>query len=283
MSSSRTILQRNTVMVALAQIILIAGVIVVAYPILFLVFTSLKNNAGFFVNPFGFPTRPEWGNYPEAWARGNIRHYFFNSLITTVSSVLLTAIVATLGGYALGKMNLPKSELIMMFFMTFSFIPGIAIYISLFAMMAKVRLTQSYFSLILPYTAWSLPFGMYILKKFFETVPMDIVESARIDGCSELRTFANVVLPLVRPALATVVVLTFIGNWGELMWAQIVTSASLRLKTLPIGLLSFKLEMGIEWGPYAAGLVMVTVPLLLVFGYFQKYFVAGLTQGAVKG
>ena len=144
-------------------------------------------------------------------------------------------------------------------------------------------MTRSYLALILPYTAWSLPVSMYILKNFFATVPMDIIESARIDGCRELRTFWNVVLPLIQPALASVIVLTFIHNWGELMWAQIVTSASLALKTLPIGLLSFRLEMGVEWGPYAAGLVMVTIPLLLVFGYFQKHFVAGLTQGAVKG
>jgi raffinose/stachyose/melibiose transport system permease protein len=104
-----------------------------------------------------------------------------------------------------------------------------------------------------------------------------------MDGCSEMTTLLRIVLPLITPAVATVIVFTFIGNWGELMWAQITTASSMNLKTLPVGLLNFKTEMGVEWGQYAAGLSLVTIPLLLLFGYFQKYFVAGLTHGAVKG
>ena len=150
-------------------------------------------------------------------------------------------------------------------------------------MMANMRMLENIFSIILPYVAWQLPFSMYIFKKFFETIPSDLVESGRIDGCSEMQTFMKIVLPLVKPAIATVIVFTFINNWGELMWAQIVTSSSVALKTLPVGLLNFKTEMGVQWGPYAAGLCLVTIPLLVVFAYFQKYFIAGLTQGAVKG
>lgn len=280
---SKGLMEKNTTMVIISQIILILSTIIVAYPILFLIFTSLKTNAEFFTNLFGLPKNPRWANYAEAWSRGYISVYFFNSLFVSVISVGLTVILATLGGYALGKMQIPKSELIIMIFMTFSFIPGIVIYITLYKMMADFHLTQNYLALILPYTAWHIPFNMYILKKFFETIPMDIIESARIDGCGELRTFFSIVLPLVKPAIATVIVLTYINCWGELMWAQIVTAASRDMKTLPIGLLSFRLETGTEWGLYTAGLVIVTIPLMLVFGYFQKYFIAGLTSGSVKG
>jgi raffinose/stachyose/melibiose transport system permease protein len=270
-------------MVRIAYTILIFGSIIVAYPILFLFFTSLKSTGEFFINLFGLPQNPIWSNYLVAWNTGHLGDYFFNSVLVSVSSVVLTTVLSTLGGYALGRMNLPKSELIIMVFMTFNFIPGIAIYISLYKMMASVNLLSSHAALILPYTAWQLPFSMYIFKKYFETIPMDIIESARIDGSTEFTTFYRIVLPLIVPAIATVIVFTFIGNWGELMWAQITTASSMNLKTLPVGLLNFKTEMGVEWGQYAAGLSLVTIPLLLVFGYFQKYFVAGLTQGAVKG
>jgi len=283
MNSKDTILRSNRTLVAISYGILVIGTIIVAYPILFLLFTSLKSTAEFFVNLFGFPKQPVWSNYKAAWSTGHLGDYFFNSVFVTVGSVLLVTLLSTLGGYALGRMHVPKSEFIIMAFMTFNFIPGIAIYISLYKMMATMRLLSSHAALILPYTAWQIPFSMYIFKKYFETIPMDIIESARIDGCSELTTFVKIVLPLITPAIATVVVFTFIGNWGELMWAQITTASSMTLKTLPVGLLNFKTEMGVEWGQYAAGLSLVTIPLVLVFGYFQKYFVAGLTQGAVKG
>ena len=283
MNSKNTILYTNKPLVIFAYTLLILGSLLVAYPILFLLFTSLKSTGEFFVNLFGFPKQPLWANYAEAWSTGHLGDYFFNSAFVTVISVLLTTVLATLGGYALGKMHIPKSELIILVFMTFNFIPGIAIYISLYKMMASAGLLTSHAALILPYTAWQIPFSMYIFKKYFETIPMDIIESARIDGCSELSTFMRIVMPLITPAVATVIVFTFIGNWGELMWAQITTASSMTLKTLPVGLLNFKTEMGVEWGQYAAGLSLVTIPLLLLFGYFQKYFVAGLTQGAVKG
>lgn len=283
MNSRNTILYNNKTLVIIAYTILILGTLLVAYPILFLLFTSLKSTSEFYVNLFGFPKQPVWANYVAAWSTGHLGDYFFNSVFVTVIAVLLTTVLTTLGGYALGRMNLPKSEVIIMAFMTFNFIPGIAIYISLYKMMASASLLSSHAALILPYTAWQIPFSMYIFKKYFETIPMDIIESARIDGCSELTTFLRIVMPLITPAVATVIVFTFIGNWGELMWAQITTASSMHLKTLPVGLLNFKTEMGVEWGQYAAGLSLVTFPLLLIFGYFQKYFVAGLTQGAVKG
>ena len=232
---------------------------------------------------FGFPQQYEFMNYANAWNIGKLGKYFGNSLFVTSVSVLCTCFVAMLGGYALAKMRIPKSNTIMSAFMVFNFIPGIAIYISLYTMMSKMQLTGSYLTLILPYIAWQIPFSMYIIKQYFETIPEEIIESGRIDGCNEFQTFFHLMFPLVTPALATIVVFTFIGNWGELMWANITTASSVLIKTLPVGLLNFKTEMGVEWGQYTAGICMVTIPLMIVFAYFQKYFVAGLTNGAVKG
>lgn len=267
----------------LAYFLLGLYTVVVAYPLLFILFTSLKTNKEFFVNLFGLPTSFEWMNYVNAWNVGKLGQYFGNSAIVTAISVLVTCVVCLLGGYALAKLRIPHSETIMSAFMVFNFIPGIAIYISLYTMMSRMKLTGSLITLILPYIGWSIPFAMYIIKQYFETIPQELIESGRIDGCNEFQTFLHIMFPLVTPALATIVVFTFINNWGELMWANIATASSATIKTLPVGLLNFKTEMGVEWGQYTAGICMVTIPLMVIFAYFQKYFVAGLTNGAVKG
>ncbi len=266
-----------------AYVLLCISTVLVAYPILFVLLTSLKSNKEFFVNLFGIPRTFEWGNYINAWNIGKLGKYFGNSALVSAVSVLTTCLIATLGGYALAKLRIPKANLIMSAFMVFNFVPGIAIYISLYSMMGKMHLMGNYFTLILPYIAWQIPFSMYIMKQYFETVPQELIESGRIDGCNEFKTFVHVMLPLVTPALATIVVFTFIGNWGELMWASITTASNVAIKTLPVGLLNFKTEMGVEWGQYTSGVCMVTIPLMIVFAYCQKYFVAGLTNGAVKG
>lgn len=278
----QTVFRRNHSLSATAYIMLGLYTIVVAYPLLFLLFTSLKTNAEFFINLFGPPRQLVWENYPNAWSIGSLGTYFFNSVIVTGLSVVISCVVSLLGGYALAKLHIPKADLIMAAFMTFSFIPGIAIYISLYTMLNRVHIS-GFSAMILPYTAWSIPLSMYILKQYFETIPGELIESGRIDGCSELQTFIHIMLPLVVPAIATVVVFNFISNWGELMWASVVTSASVATKTLPVGLLNFKTEMGVNWGQYTAGICLVTIPLMVVFAFCQKYFVAGLTNGAVKG
>lgn len=278
----QTVFHKNHGLSAVAYIVLGLYTLVVAYPLLFLLFTSLKTNAEFFVNLFGPPRTLVWENYPNAWSIGGLGTYFFNSVLVTGLSVAISCVVSLLGGYALAKLYIPKADLIMSAFMTFSFIPGIAIYISLYTMLNHMHIS-GFSAMILPYTAWSIPLSMYILKQYFETIPGELIESGRIDGCNELQTFVHIMLPLVVPAIATVVVFNFISNWGELMWASVVTSASVATKTLPVGLLNFKTEMGVNWGQYTAGICVVTIPLMVVFAFCQKYFVAGLTNGAVKG
>ena len=278
----RTVFQASAKVKIFAYAVLGLYTVIVMYPLLFLVLTSLKSNAEFFVNLYGIPRAFAFDNYPAAWSTGGLGRYFFNSLFVTLISVLLNTAATLLGGYALAKLRIRKADLIMSVFMTFNFIPGIAIYISLYTMLNKIHVS-GFNAMILPYVAWHIPLSMYIFKQYFETIPHELIESGRIDGCGEFRTFLSIMMPLVVPAIATVVVFNFISIWGELMWANIITSADVSIKTLPVGLLNFKTEMGVNWGQYTAGICMVTVPLMLIFGFCQKYFVAGLTNGAVKG
>lgn len=277
------ILKKNKKLKFVSYLILGLYAVVVIYPLLFMVFTSFKTNDEFFVNLFSIPKVFHFENYSNAWSIGKLGIYFLNSAFVTSFSVIVTAILSLFGGYALAKLYIPKANLIMDLFMAFSFIPGIAIYISLYSLMSKLHLTGGYISLILPYIAWQIPFSMYIMKQYFETIPSELIESARIDGCTEFQIFSKVMLPIVKPAIATIVVFTFIGNWGELMWANIATASSVSIKTLPVGLLNFKTEMGVQWGQYTAGITLVSAPLMIIFAFCQKYFVSGLTNGAVKG
>ncbi|MFA6504692.1 MAG: carbohydrate ABC transporter permease [Treponemataceae bacterium] len=273
-SASMTVLSRSfTVIMALT----------IVYPILFIILVSFKNNQEFFTNIWGIPSQWRWENYVFAWVERGVGKYAWNSIVVTLLAVAASVLTTALGGYALSKMYIPKAEMILAVLMTFNFIPGVAIYISLYTQMISMHLNKTHWMLILPYMAWQIPFSIYIFKKFFDSIPTELLEAARIDGSSELNTFFRVIIPLVRPAIATVMVFNFIHIWGEYMWASIASSSSLAIQTLPVGLLRFRGEYGIEWGPFAAAIMIIVMPLMLIFVYLQRYFVQGLTSGAVKG
>lgn len=180
-------------------------------------------------------------------------------------------------------MHIPGAKAIITALMTLNFVPGVAIYIPLYMQMIDMKLSGSLWMLILPYLTWHIPFSIYIFKNFFDSIPSELMEAARVDGSGEVRLFFKVILPLVRPAVATVMVFNFIGTWGEYMWASIASSSSTKIQTIPVGLLYFRGEYGIEWGPFAAAITIIVVPLIAIFIYLQRYFIQGLTSGAVKG
>ncbi len=257
--------------------------LVILYPIVFIMLVSLKDNKEFYTNIWGLPQVARWSNYVYAWYEGQIQLYAGNSIIVTVSAVAISLLFSMLAGYALAKLHIPKSELIVSILMGLNFIPGVAVYVPLYIQLIKFKLTKTLLMLIIPYAAWQLPFSIYIFKKFYATIPSEILESARVDGSGELRTFFTIITPLVTPAIATVIVFNFVSIWGEFLWANIASSSSNKIQTLPVGLLNFKGEYGIEWGPFGAAIITIIAPLFIVFVYFQKYFIQGLSAGAVKG
>jgi ABC-type glycerol-3-phosphate transport system permease component len=160
--------------------------------------------------------------------------------------------------------------------------PLIALMVPLFQTMRALGLLNTYLALILPYAAGGLPLSIFLLRAFFESVPREIEEAARIDGCSELAAFWRVVLPISGPGLATVTILQFLGAWNEFILALIfIRNQSLR--TIPLGLQAFFFEYSVEWGYLFAALSMATVPVIVVYVLMQRQFIRGLTAGAVKG
>lgn len=270
-------------LVAASRVVTILISLTIVYPIIFIILVSFKNNQEFYSNIWGLPSLWRWSNYSYAWIQGEIGRYALNSFVVTIVAAFGSALLSALAGYALSKMFIPKAELVLSILMCFNFIPGVAIYIPLYVQMIGMGLSKTLWMLILPYLAWQIPFSVYIFKKFFDSIPSELLEAARVDGSTELNTFLKVIIPLVRPATATVLVFNFINIWGEYMWASIASSSSSTIQTLPVGLLYFRGEYGIEWGPFAAAITIIILPLMLVFIYLQRYFIQGLTSGAVKG
>lgn len=282
-SREKTPYSGSMVLAVLSRLITLLVSITVIYPTIFICLISLKDNKEVFSNIWGLPEVLRWSNYTYAWIEGKLSLYAINSVIVSVLAVLTATILSAFAGYALSKMHIPKSNLILSILMGFNFIPGVTIYISLYQQMISMGLNRTLWMLILPYMAWQIPFSVFIFKKFFDSIPSELLEAARVDGSSEVNTFFKVVLPLVYPAVATVMVFGFINTWGEYMWASIAASSSIAIQTLPVGLLHFRGDYGIEWGPFAAAIIIIIIPLMLLFVYLQRYFIQGLTSGAVKG
>jgi len=274
---------RNKPLVALSRIVTSLCAITVIFPLIFIVLVSFKDNQEFYSNIWGLPDIWRWSNYSYAWTTGDIGKYAGNSVIVTLVAVFGSVILSASAGYALSKLRIPKAKLIISILLGLNFIPNVSVFIPLYRQLISMGLNKSLWMLIIPNLVWQIPFSIYIFKNFFDSIPSALLEASRMDGSSELRTFVQIILPNVLPAIATVMVFNFITIWGEYIWASVAASSTTAIQTLPVGLLYFRGEYGIQWGPFAAAITIIIMPLLAVFIYLQRYFIQGLTAGAVKG
>jgi len=264
------------------RIVLILFVIMVIYPIFFVLLTSLKTTSEFYKNIWLLPKNPAWGNYAYAWNIAKIGDYFFTSVIIVSITVAATLILSAFAGYGLARLNVPAADTIVIVIFLLSMLPSESILMPSYLLISKLGFTGRYSSIIIPYISWGLPLSIYIYRNFFMTVPNEILEAARIDGCRETGIFLRIILPVVRPATVTNAIFIFLGWWGEMLWASVELSAS-QLKTLPLGITAFMQSSGTDWGPLCAASAIILVPVIVFFLFTQKYLVAGLTGGAVKG
>lgn len=266
----------------ISRIFCIGYVILTIYPVLFVVLTSFKPTSEFYTNIWGLPKTFALENYTKAWEVANIGSYMINSLIIVGATLILTLVLGSLAGYALSRFRIKYAELIMLVILACTMMPSESVIMPVYIMTNKLGLTGSYLALIIPYVGWGLPMTTYIFRNYFNTIPADLLEAARIDGCSEGGTFIRVAAPLMLPAMATNAIFLFVSWWGELLWASVELSSS-QMKTIPIGLISFSAQFGTDWGALSAAVCIVLIPLIIFFLFMQKYFVRGLTGGAVKG
>ncbi len=266
------------------QNILLAGMsLFVIYPFLWLAANSLKTREDMVNNSWSLiPRTFMWGNYPEAWEIGNIGRCFLNSLIVSVSAVLILMAVSYLGSYALARISFVGRNLLMILFLSTWMMPPQIILIPLFKVERMLNISNTLLGLILPYAAGTLPFSIFVLTTFIRKIPVEIEEAAFIDGSGRLRLIGQILLPLSKPGLATVIIFAFMQCWNEFFMALILIQDPV-LKTLTLGVLSFNGQWGqTDFTRLFAALIIISMPVILVYVIFQKQFISGLTAGAVK-
>lgn len=268
----------------LLRVVMIFFLSIFLVPILFSISTSLKTQADFYRNIWGFPKILVFSNYVQAFVIGKIGVYFFNSVIISLFALLIIQICCLLLAYALARLHIPFANLILFFLLIIQILPTESQIVPLYIIFSKAGLFKiRYWGIILAYVGWSVPGTSIIMVNFFKTIPAELMESARIDGSGELRTLVQIVIPLMKSVMATCFIFNFNYVWGEMMWAQIATAVTDKGIPLTIGLLNFRGTYSTNWPMLTSAICMVMIPLFAAFLFTQKYFIAGLTAGSVKG
>lgn len=250
-------------------------------PLLLMVYNSLRPTPAIFAAPLGAPSDLSVDSYVRAWQEASFGTYFRNSVVVTVSAVALGTAVSVLAAYALGRYTFTGSRLLTVYFLSGLMLPFRLAILPIFYLLAGLGLIDSHLGLVLVYAASGVPFSVFILTAFFRQLPTELEEAARMDGAGEYQIFGRVMLPLVRPAVATVVVFQFVPLWNDFFFPLVLLRSSEKA-TLPVGLTTFFGQFQTEWSTLFAGLVITTVPLVVLFVAATRQIIAGLTAGIGK-
>jgi multiple sugar transport system permease protein len=226
------------------------------------------------------PSAPTLRNYEVVLAQPNFLRWVINSFIQATSVTFVTVATASMAGYALAKLPFRGAKTLFWLFILSMMLPFEAILVPLFLVVTRLGLVDSYLGLILPLLV--TPFAIFLMKQFIQTLPTELLDAARVDGASELRIYWNVVLPLVRPGLAFLGIITFVAQWNSFVWPLVVTRSS-EMRTLQVGLVLIREQEPLFYGLHMAAAVLAAIPVIVVFFAFQRYFLRGVTVGALKG
>lgn len=265
----------------LKYVVLVLFVMLFVGPVLWLVFLSVKTKQEFAVNPLGLPLDPQWGNYIQAWDQGRFSVYLPNTVIYAIAVVIGVAVLACMAGYALAKVSFPGRSLIFNLFMIGLTLPFLSIMIPLFYIARDLQILGTRWGLILPAVAIGLPFSIFLMRAFFLTIPSELGDAARVDGCSEWGVFARVMLPLAWPGLATVAVFEFLNTWSAYLMPLILVQRE-ELRPVALALPLFQSRYSAELQLIAAASLITIVPPLIIYLFLQRRFVEGVTAGALK-
>jgi putative chitobiose transport system permease protein len=262
--------------------LLLLGVgVVLLLPFAWLLSTALKAESAdlFAYPPQWIPDPIVWGNFVKAWDILPFGLYLFNTFFIAITTVLLNLLFCSLTAYALARMRFKGRQTILLLVLATTMVPFQVLLIPLFIVTLKLGMVDTYAGVILPMAVNA--FGIFLLRQAFTTVPQDLEDAARIDGCSDLQIYARIMLPLIKPALATQAAFTFVAQWNDFLWPLVVLK-SRELYTLQLGLASLQGVFGVNWRYISAASVIALVPTLLFFLLTQRFFTQGLTSGAVK-
>jgi multiple sugar transport system permease protein len=275
--------KRKFTLRTLRYLTLIVGAAIMIVPFLYLFATSFKPQLYLFEIPPQFiPKHPTLSNYTAAWTSNSFGHYFANSVFVSVVATGLSVLLAAMMAYAFARFNFRGQNVMFWLLLIGLMVPGMMLLIPQYLLANQLHLIDSLVGLIVFYVATNLAFNTFLLRGFFEEIPWELEEAMIMDGAGPFRRFFRLILPLSRPALATVSIFTFLACWDEYVWAlTIINDPSKR--TLPIAISIFQGQHLTNWGLVFAASTITIIPVIVVFAIFQRQFVRGLTADALKG
>ncbi len=265
----------------LAQLLLLLFAVAAIFPIYFMVASAFKTHDEYLRNIWGLPIHPTLDSFSRAFQRGNLLVWFRNSVIVTVLTVTFVTLLSSLAAYATSKMEFPGRLPLLKILVSLMVMPPVVMVIPLFILMVRIQLVNNFTSVILIYAGLLAPFSVYLLNSFFGSVHDEIIAAAAIDGCSTLQIFRYVMLPLSLPALTTLVVVNVLWVWNELLISLIFLQGD-DIRTFMAGLTQFQGRFSVDQPLVMAGAFLGMLPIMVLYLFGQRYFVRGLTAGAVK-
>lgn len=250
------------------------------FPFLFMLLTSFKTNAEYFESVWRPAATPQWGNYSDAWVQ--IQPYFVTTVVVAAGSVVGALALCTIAAFVLARYEFPGRKLAFGLIAALLMVPGIASLIPMFLLMRDLGLLNTRWVLMIPHIVGGAVLGTLLMKTFVEQLPQELFDAARVDGASGFRMFRSIMLPLSLPVVGTIGLVTVIGVWNDFFW-PLLTVTENDLRTISVGLQFFNTQNGTNYGPLFAGYVLASLPLLILFVFMSKYFLAGLSGGLPGG
>ncbi len=278
----------STVTGLMSHALLVVVTVVVLYPVMWVVSMALTPSQAFATGLVPLPKNPSLQNFVDVVGHHDLAgHWLFgrqlyNSLVVSSASAVMGVLLATSAAYALSRFVFPGRRLGLGALLATQMFPGTMMMIPLYILLDKLSLLDTQLGLILVYATTSIPFSTWLLKGYFDTIPLELEEAARMDGASTLRIFLSIILPLARPAIAITALFSFMTAWNEFILAAKLMNADASY-TLPVVLQSYVGQKSTAWGHFAAGAVIVSTPVMALFFFLQRHLVEGLTAGSVKG
>ncbi len=270
---------------ALIRVMLVLWSIVVAFPIIWVLYTSLKTSQEFFASPWGLPAEPQWINYANAWNKANFGEYFLNSLFAVVLTLIITLLIVGANAYVIAKYGGRFIRGLEKFYLVAMMVPGVLVLVPLYYIADSMAMTDSLIWLSVIYAIQGMPFSVFLLAGFVRGIHNSLLEAALIDGASEFQIFFKIIMPLVKPSMFIVGLLNVMGTWNEYVTALTFVRDQTKY-TIAIGL-SYLTNSGtydVDYGRTFAGLTIAMVPILILYGIFQKQIQSGISSGeGVKG
>lgn len=272
----------NKALYIVFEILILTYVIMILYPMFNMAFSSLKTTREIFTNPFGFPEKLRFENFVKVWGAGGFGKYFLNSILVTAVSMFFVVLFGSMAAMGVSRYTYKMRTFVYLLFLSGIMLPLKAAIIPLFLLIKGLGLIDTYASLILIFTAMGLPSTVFIMSGFMKTIPKDLEYAARIDGCNDLGIYRNVILPLSKPSLVLITIYNAVPIWNDFFFPLIFISSESK-RPLPLGISIFFGQYQIQWDLIFAALALSIIPMIILYIFLSRYFIQGMTSGAVKG